>query len=168
MQATRSDLVLVPVTRFDRERLADLFERMSRRSRYQRFLHPKPRLTPDELDYFTDLDHRRHDALAAVDPSDGSFAGVARYAVLDDAGRAADLAFAVADAWQGRGVGTMLLEALLPRAEANGIERLIALTLTDNAPARALLRRFGFRKAGTTHGVAEMHLEVRAAIRLAA
>ena len=168
MQATRPHLILMPVTRFDRERIADLFERMSRESRYARFLHPKPRLSDEELDYFSDIDHRSHDALAAVDPQDGSFVGVARYATLDDEGTVADLAFEVADDWQGRGVGTMLLEGLLPRAEANGIERCIALTLSDNAPARALLARFGFRKVEATHGVTELRLELRAQLRVAA
>src|SRR5215210_2536528 len=121
MQATRADLILVPVTRFDRERLADAFERMGSRTRYQRFLHPKPRLSDAELDYFTDIDHRTHGALAAVDPRDGSFVGIARYATVDDDCTTADLAFAVVDAWQGRGVGTMLVHALLPRAVSNGV-----------------------------------------------
>jgi RimJ/RimL family protein N-acetyltransferase len=168
MPAPHTHLVLTPVTRFDRERLADLFERMSRQSRYRRFLHPKPQLSDAELDYFTDIDHRTHDAIAAIDPRDGSFVGVARYAVVDDAGSTADLAFAVADAWQGRGVGTMLLDALLPRAEANGVMSFIALTLSDNAPAKRLLGRLGFRTVGASHGVAEMRLEQRPALRLAA
>jgi RimJ/RimL family protein N-acetyltransferase len=170
MQAHPPHLVLTPVTRFDRERLADLFERLSPQSRYQRFLHPKPRLTEAELDYFTDIDHRMHDALAAVDPRDGSFVGVARYATLDDAGTEADLAFAVADEWHGQGVGTMLVGALLPRAEANGVERCIALTLSENTAARRLLANFGFRRVGSTHGVAELRLELQHAtsLRLAA
>jgi RimJ/RimL family protein N-acetyltransferase len=168
MPASRPDLILVPVTRFDRERLAGLFERMSAESRYRRFLHPKPRMTDEELDYFTDIDHRTHDALAAVDPADGSFVGVASYAAFDDAATVADLGFAVADDWQGRGVGTMLVEALLARAAANEMHGLIALTLSDNGPARALLQRFGFRRIGASHGVAELRLDLRAAGELAA
>jgi RimJ/RimL family protein N-acetyltransferase len=168
MLVTATDLVLMPVTRFDRERLADLFARMSRESRYARFLHPKPRMTDAELDYFSDVDHRRHDALAAVDPRGGAFVGVARYATLDDAGTSADLAFEVADAWQGRGVATMLLGALIPRAEGNGVEHLIALTLSENVPARRLLARFGFRKVETSHGVTELRLQLQAHLRLAA
>jgi RimJ/RimL family protein N-acetyltransferase len=166
--ATTTDLVLVPVTRFDRERLLDLFGRMSRTTRYQRFLHPKPRLTDEELDYFTDIDHRTHDALAAVDPTDGSFVGVARYATYDDAGTCADLSFVVADEWQGRGVGTRLLDRLIPRAEENGITTFVALTLAENAASRALLKRFGFRRIASDHGVVELHRTVGAALRLAA
>ena len=168
MQAIATELVLMPVTRFDRERLGDLFQRMSRASRHARFLHPKPRLTEAELDYFTDIDHRTHDALAAVDPRDGSVVGVARYAVMSEGATIADLAFEVADDWHGRGVGTMLLGALIRRAEANGIDGFIALTLSDNAAARALLARFGFRKMQATYGVTELRLELRAPLRLAA
>ncbi len=168
MRQTSPDPILMPVTRFDRERLAGAFERMSRESRYQRFLHPKPTLSDAELTYFTDLDHITHHAIAAVDPVDGSFIGVARYAMLDERVRSADLAFFVVDEWQGRGIGTMLLRALLPRAEANGISSLVALTLHDNAPARALLRSMGFRKVGAGHGVAELHLALRAPMAQAA
>ena len=114
MRQTSHNPVLMPVTRFDRERLAGAFERMSRQSRYQRFLHPKPTLSDAELTYFTDIDHRTHDAIAAVDPVDGSFVGVARYAVLDERVMSADLAFFVVDDWQGHGVATTLLRTLLP------------------------------------------------------
>jgi acetyltransferase len=168
MRQTSPDPILMPVTRFDRERLAGAFERMSRESRYKRFLHPKPTLSDAELTYFTDIDHRTHDAIAAVDPADGSFIGVARYAVLDERVMSADLGFFVVDDWHGRGIATMLLRALLPRAEANGISSLVALTLHDNAPARALLRGLGFRKVGSSHGVAELRLALRGPVAQAA
>ncbi len=168
MPPTSTDLILMPVTRFDRERLADAFERMSGQSRYQRFLHPKPTLSDAELDYFTDIDHRMHDAIAAVHPSDGSFVGVARYALLDDRAMTADVGFFVVDDWHGRGVGTMLLRALVPRAADNGIHTLVALTLHDNARARAVLKGLEFRKVGSSHGVAEMHLQLRGPVAMAA
>jgi acetyltransferase len=163
-----NDLIIRPVTAGDRARIAEAFARLGRESRYQRFLHPKPRLSDAELDYFSNVDGVTHDALAAVDPRDGSFAGIARYAVLDDRAMTADLAFSVIDEWQGRGVGTRLLGDLLPRAAANGIERFIALTLSDNTAARALLRRYGFRRVDTSHGVAELHLALREPVLVAA
>jgi RimJ/RimL family protein N-acetyltransferase len=168
MEPNRTELIIRPVTRADRGRLADAFARLGRESRYERFLHPKPQLSDAELDYFSDVDGVTHDALAAVDPRDGSFVGVARYAVLDDRAMSADLAFSVIDEWQGRGVGTVLLGELLPRAAANGIERFVALTLRDNAPARALLARYGFHKVDTTHGVAELHLALRESLLIPA
>jgi RimJ/RimL family protein N-acetyltransferase len=168
MQAIRTDLIIRPITAGDRERLADAFERLSAASRYKRFLHPKNKLSDAELTYFTEVDHQRHEALVAVDPSDGSFVGVARYAALDGTCCTADLAFAVVDEWQGRGVATTLLRALLPRAEENGMTEFIALTLQENGPARKLLRRFGFRTVSSSHGISELRLELRRTLRIAA
>ena len=168
MRQTSHNPVLMPVTRFDRERLAGAFERMSRQSRYQRFLHPKPTLSDAELTYFTDIDHRTHDAIAAVDPADGSFVGVARYAVLDErvhVGRPRLLR-------RRRVAGPRRRhDAHADAAAARGGQRhhsLIALTLHDNAPARALLRNLGFRKVGSSHGVAELTLSLHSPIALAA
>src|SRR5207302_4711683 len=61
-----------PVGPEDRDGLADLFERMSPQSRYRRYLSPKPSLSPRELSFLTEVDHVRHEALAAVDQRDGS------------------------------------------------------------------------------------------------
>jgi L-amino acid N-acyltransferase YncA len=80
----------------------------------------------------------------------------------------ADLTVSVVDAWQGRGVGTILLSALVPRATANGITRFVALTLDDNAAARALFARYGFCEVGMSHGVAELHLALRKSVLVAA
>ena len=168
MHTAHPDPILMPVTRFDRERLAVAFGRLGRESRYQRFLHPKPTISDEELTYFTDIDHLTHDAIAAVDPTDGSFIGVASYWVLDDRTMSADLAFFVVDEWQGRGVGTTLLRTLLPRAEANGVNSLIALTLQDNAASRALLRGAGFRSVDASYGVVEMRLALRSPLAVAA
>ncbi len=147
---------LRPLTRADRGRLAAAFARMSERSRYRRFLGPKPRLSGAELTYLTDVDHRTHEALAAIDPGDGSIVGVARYAVEQDAPGTADVAFFVVDAWQGQGIATLLGTRLLRRAQANGIARLTATTFADNRAARAVLRKLGFTATGIGAGVVEL------------
>src|SRR5690349_15871103 len=92
-----------PLTRADRDRLAVAFGRMSERSRLRRFLGPKPKLSAAELTYLTEIDHVTHEALAAVDPDDGTIVGVARYAEERGAPGTADLALFVVDAWQGQG-----------------------------------------------------------------
>jgi RimJ/RimL family protein N-acetyltransferase len=168
MDATCTLLRIRPVTPGDRGRLADMFERLSRDSRYQRFLHPKHRLSDEELDFFTDVDHLYHEALAAVDPTDGSFVGVARYATIGGGTETADVAFEVVDEWQGRGIGTMLVRRLLERAAENGVTDFIALTLSENAPARALLKRMGFRTVDSSHGIVEMRREDCAGLELVA
>jgi RimJ/RimL family protein N-acetyltransferase len=168
MQAIATDIIVRPIGPADRERLAHAFASLSEQARYQRFLHPKASLNDEELDYFTDVDHRRHESLVAVDPRDGQIIGVAEYAALSGSDSVADLGFFVAEDWRGRGIATLLLHQLLPRATANGIVCCIALTLSENGAARRLLRRAGFRTVESSHGVAEMRLELSAPLRLAA
>jgi RimJ/RimL family protein N-acetyltransferase len=144
----------------DRDRLAALFARLSPQSRYQRFLSPKSELTSRELSYFTDIDHVHHVAIAAVDERDGSIVGVGRY--VEGAGRAgvAEIAVVVADELHSMGIGTALATRTVERARANGLTLLTATTLWENRPARALLRRLGFRARASQGSVIELHLRL--------
>jgi RimJ/RimL family protein N-acetyltransferase len=143
-----------PIDPGDRDRLAAFFARLSPRSRFERFLAPKKRLLPAELDRLTDVDHVRHEALVAIDPAEDRIVAVARYA--EDGDGPADVAFCVADDRRGEGLATMLGRLLLDRAAANGIPALGATTLADNRACRALLERLGFRTAAVRHGLAEL------------
>lgn len=149
-----------PIVPADREPLADAFDRLSDRSRRQRFLAPKPRLSARELDYLTDVDHVTHEALIAIDETTGDIVGVGRYATGSGGGAAADMALAVADAWQRRGIGHGLAVRLVERARANGITRLTGTALADNLRVRVLLDRLGFRVRSVSAGVVEVELDV--------
>jgi protein lysine acetyltransferase len=145
-----------PITPTDRDRLSAAFDRMSELSRWRRFLGPKPRLSAAELTYLTDIDHRSHEALAAIDPDDGRIVGVARYVTEPGRPGIADVAFFVIDAWQGQGIATMLGSRLTRHADANGILRLTASTFADNRPARTVLRRLGFQTTAIGGDVVEL------------
>ena len=149
-----------PIVPADREPLADAFDRLSDRSRRQRFLAPKPRLSARELDYLTDVDHVTHEALVAIDETTGDIVGVGRYATGGAGGAAADMALAVVDAWQRRGIGHALAVRLVERARANGITRLTGTALADNLLVRALLDRLGFRVRSVSAGIVEVELDV--------
>ena len=149
-----------PIDPADRDPLADAFARLSEQSRRRRFLAPKPRLTTRELEYLTDVDHVTHEALVAIDETTGQIVGVGRYATGDGGGTVADIALAVADAWQRRGIGHALAVRLVERARANGITRLTGTTLVDNVRARSLLDRVGFRPLSVGGGVLEVELDV--------
>ena len=149
-----------PIVPADREPLADAFDRLSDRSRRQRFLAPKPRLSARELDYLTDVDHVTHEALVAIDETTGDIVGVGRYATDSAGGAAADMALAVVDAWQRRGIGHALAVRVVERARANGITRLTGTALADNLLVRTLLDRLGFRVRSVSAGVVEVELEV--------
>jgi GNAT superfamily N-acetyltransferase len=133
----------------DRAELGDAFARMSAESRFRRFLSPIDELSERDLDYFTQVDHRDHEALVAEDAETGAGVAVARYVRIGD--ECAEPAVAVADEWQGRGVGTALLDALAERAYECGIRRFQATVLATNAQALGLLHGLGettYRRAG--------------------
>ncbi|HTP22970.1 MAG TPA: GNAT family N-acetyltransferase [Solirubrobacteraceae bacterium] len=153
-------LKIRPIEPRDRDRLRRLFMRLTPESRYRRYLSPKPELTEHELTYLVDIDHVHHEALAAVDESDGSFVAAARYVQLPDQPRTAEVAIEVADDAQRQGIGTELAIQTLQRARANGITHVTATTLHQNAPARALLRALHFRRRARNRHEIEFGLEL--------
>jgi RimJ/RimL family protein N-acetyltransferase len=153
-------LRLRPLSPADREGVAALFARLSPESRYRRFLSPKRELTPRELSYFTDIDHIRHEAFAAIDRRDGSIVGIGRYVHVADRTKVADLAVEVTDELQNMGIGTALARHTVQRARENGFALLTATTLWENRPARALLRRLGFRAHASDGSEIELELKL--------
>ena len=133
--------VLRPLTPADREAYLSCFEHVGPESRRRRFLTAKPSLSEAEIRYFTDLDHRDHEAIVAV--IGGAVAGVARFVRDRDDADIAEIAAVVADEWQRRGVGTALLGRLVERASEEGIARLRGTFLHGNAGILATIRRVG-------------------------
>lgn len=147
----------------DRALLAALFARLTPESRRRRFLSAKRRLTVRELAFFTDIDHRDHEAIGAFDRGDGSMVGVARY--VREARRAgvAEVAIEVADPFHQFGIGSALAARTIQRARANGFALLTATTLRDSRAARGLLRDLGFRAIRARDGQVDYELELGAA-----
>ncbi|HYA35033.1 MAG TPA: GNAT family N-acetyltransferase [Candidatus Binataceae bacterium] len=125
----------------DKTRLFEHFSALSPQSRYQRFFGAKRRLTADELVALTELDFDSHVGLVATlyDGAVEKIIGVGRYIRVADKARA-EVAFAVLDAFQGRGIGTLLLEHLSRIAREAGITEFEADVLGDN---RRMLQVFG-------------------------
>ncbi len=144
-------IVIRPVRPDDREALRAGFERLSPESRYRRFLAPMAHLSESQLTYLTRVDHQDHEALVAMavgdDGAEGEGLGIARYVRLQDPD-AAEVAVAVADDVQGRGLGTVLLAHLLARARQEGVERFTATVLADNRGSLELLSSHGRKKVG--------------------
>jgi GNAT superfamily N-acetyltransferase len=136
-------MVLVrPVEPGDKDLIRAGFDRLSDESRYRRFLTPMLELGQPMLRYLTEVDHHDHDAMVAVDPDSGEGVGIARF-VRTGTSNNAEVAVTVVDDWQGRGLGTILLELLAERAREQGIETFSALTLTTNTEMLSLLRHLG-------------------------
>ncbi|MDH3753983.1 MAG: GNAT family N-acetyltransferase [Acidimicrobiia bacterium] len=127
----------------DGDELLALGDRCSDQTIYRRFFSPRRALTPDELTRLVTVDH--HDREAVVVIIDARIAAVARYDVTHPG--TAEIAVLVEDAHQGRGLGTLLVDELVARARANGIERLEAETMADNRAMLAVLQRTGLRSA---------------------
>ena len=127
----------------DKEGLASGFDRLSERSRYRRFLSPIPQLTSRQIAYFTDVDHHDHEALVAIEPASRHGLGVARYVRSRDDPSEAEFAVAVADDWQGRGLGTELLRRLAARAREEEIAWFTGLVLGENRSMLHVLRALG-------------------------
>ena len=132
----------------DKQRLHDHFTRLSNRSVYFRFFGAKKRLTDAELARFTELDFVRNMALVATlrEGDEERIIGVGRYAALDadGASQRAEVAFAIADEHQGRGIGMLLLEHLAPIAHANGITEFEADVLGENNRMMEVFAKSGF------------------------
>jgi RimJ/RimL family protein N-acetyltransferase len=147
------------VTPDDREAYADAFARMSDESRRRRYLATKPRLSERELAYLTGVDHVTHEAVAALD-GEGRICAVARYDVDPALPCTAEVAVEVVDEYQGRGIGSDLVERIVERARENGYARLRATMLWENAGARALFKKLGFRARGAGQGMLDLELEL--------
>jgi acetyl coenzyme A synthetase (ADP forming)-like protein len=126
----------------DRERLLDHFRQLSADSVHFRFFGAKRRLTEAELDRLTRLDFVRQVGLVAtlLEVGEERIIGVGRYIVADENPGSAEVAFAVADAHQGRGIGTALLDHLARIARTHGVREFQADVLGDN---RRMLEVFG-------------------------
>jgi ribosomal protein S18 acetylase RimI-like enzyme len=114
-----------------------LFARLGPDSRARRFGGPKPRLSAHELELLARVDGDRH-VLVAYVAGDPQPAGIAR---LAREGEAAEVAVAVADVHQGRGIGSVLARELAGDARAAGVTELRATVTGDNHAAVSLLRR---------------------------
>jgi GNAT superfamily N-acetyltransferase len=152
LRAIRSD---------DKQGLLAFFHRLSARSIYFRFFRAKTTLTEEELQYFTELDFVRDVALVATlrNAEHEQIIAVGRYMGLgapDQPCTRAEVAFAVADAHQGRGLGTLLLEHLAAIARTSGISEFEADVLGENNRMLQVFEESGFHiqrsiEAGVFH-----------------
>jgi RimJ/RimL family protein N-acetyltransferase len=136
-------VLIRPIRPDDKALLADGLRRLSPQSAQRRFLTPKRSFSRAELRYLTEVDGRDHVALVVeylADPVRRLIA-VGRFVRLQDDPEAADVAFTVADDWQGRGVGSLLGEKLAAEARLLGIRRFTATMASDNVPAHRLMAK---------------------------
>ena len=147
-----STLRLRPPSGADAEALLGFFRGLSDDSLYQRF-HGHPSLDLRLVEPSLDPDWADRGAFIGAVAEDGAerIVAVADYVRLRDPA-AAEVAFAVADAYQGRGVGTRLLEQLAARAAEQGIERFVAEVMSGNTRMMRVFEDAGFEVTRTLEG----------------
>ena len=122
-------------------------EKTSAQSLQRRFFVMKRHFSDKELAFFMDVDFKNHVAIVASADEAGHnvIVGGGRYIVFEP-GRA-EMAFVVIDAWQGRGIGSLLMRHLIKIASAAGLNELTAEVLPENAAMLRVFGKFGFRPA---------------------
>jgi RimJ/RimL family protein N-acetyltransferase len=138
-------VVVRPIRPEDRDRLVRGLAELSPQTRYRRFHAHVDHLTDEQLRYLTEVDHKDHIAWVALneDVPEEPGIGVARCVRLPEEPTVAEAAITVHDAYQGRGVGTLLLGILGRAARDAGIESFRNYVLANNEPMVALLADLG-------------------------
>ncbi len=136
---------LRPILGTDRDRIVDLFNRISPESLYMRFLKHYRVLPEDMLYHFTHLDYVDRFALVAVveEEGDDAIIAVARYA-HEPREDLTDLAIVVRDDWQNLGLGKSLLIRIVDAGREHGINRFVSMMDPGNTMIRQTLSRLGY------------------------
>jgi len=143
--ADGTDIVIRPIRPEDAQIEQEFVRNLSAQSRYFRFMQTLRELTSEMLVRFTQIDYYRELALIAAMAVDGKEVelGVARYITNPD-GTSCEFALVVADDWQGKGVGTRLMHALMEAARARGFRTMDGEVLTANASMLEFVKNLGF------------------------
>lgn len=147
-----------PITPEDAPGVEQFHLGQSETSIYYRFFTYKSTLTPKELERFTNVDYR--DRVAFVITAGGHIIGIGRYDRLNNPTEA-EVAFNIADAHQGRGLGSILLEHLAAAALENGITRFSAEVLPENRKMLSVFSDAGYEiQRSFDDGVIAVHFDI--------
>ncbi len=140
------DIVLRESVPSDAQALQAFVRALSPDARYQRFLVGLAELPPGLLASLAAADQIGHIALLAEAQVYGRLlvVGEARAVVMPAAADTAEFAIAVAEDWQGAGIGSRLLRNLESRARSAGIRHLTGDVLQTNRQALDFMRQRGF------------------------
>lgn len=155
-----AELCVRPLEAGDRETVAELFAGLGERSLRMRFHGPRPRLSDADLALIADV-HGDRDAVVVFAEDSGR--PLALGELVRDAAdpRSAEVAFAVVDEWQGRGLGRLLADRLAGRARCLSVDRVRAYVVASNDAAVSVVRRIGrIVRSGIDGGSYELEVEI--------
>jgi RimJ/RimL family protein N-acetyltransferase len=133
----------------DADRFQAYIRNLSASARRNRFLGPISELAPTELDRLTNMDRPHELALIAFGGIGGKAPMIAEaIQVVTPENRRGEIALSVTDAWQRKGLGTLLLANMEHRAMRLGARYLIGEVLRTNDAMKGLARKAGFAIRG--------------------
>ena len=139
-----TQIAIRPVHPTDEPRVRELFYALSAQSLYTRFMSRMKWVPRKQLQEFVYIDHRNEVSIVATIPeSDGEDIIAMGGYYLEPRTNRAEVAFVVADRWQGRHIGSFLLEHLVTIARRNGIAGLTAEVLRQNKPMQEVFNNSG-------------------------
>lgn len=135
-------LYLRPVLPGDVERTVGGPVEFSSETLYRRFQSVR---SPSKslLAYLFEVDYLDHFVFVLTEGPDGPVVADVRFVREEHTSEQAEIAFIVADAYQGRGIGTFLMGAISVAAGYDGVQRFTARVLSENYAMRSILDRFG-------------------------
>jgi RimJ/RimL family protein N-acetyltransferase len=162
--ADGTPVLLRPLLPGDRFELAAAYADLSLQARRLRFFAPADELPDSDLAYLTRIDYHDHFAWAALlerGPWPRGI-GVGRYIRDRLDPTAAEVAVTVVEAYQHRGLGTLLTRSLADVAVANGIRTFVSYVLWDNDVVVDGLQGQGARVTAAEPGDARIELDLPA------
>ncbi len=136
---------LRPIKPTDEPQMRELFYSFSQETVYYRFFSYLSAMPHEQLKRFVNIDYENEMAILAVLKKAGEekIIGVARY-IIDKATGLAEFAIVISDAWQNKGIGSILFEYLIRVARMKGVKGFIGYVLDTNVRAYRLFYRSGY------------------------
>ncbi|MEM3510517.1 MAG: GNAT family N-acetyltransferase [Nitrososphaerales archaeon] len=155
-------VILRPIKPEDEPLWLEMFQSFSEESiRYRFFQIIKD--TPHEVRVrYCNIDYDREIAIVAELNEEGRkrILGVVRVSLEPDR-KKGEIAFIVADPWQGLGLGTKMVDYVIEIAKEMGVESLYAIMLPDNYRAMNLTRKMGFTLQQMQEGLVKAVLNLK-------
>ena len=154
-----SELLLRPVLPGDSERSNHQSVEFSNETLYRRFMSPR---APSAalMHYLFEVDYVDHFVWVLADEADESVVADVRFVRDVNDASVAEVAFIVADDYQGRGIGNLLMDTIIVAAHVLGVHRFTARLLAENQPMRAILDRFDVQWKRDEPGVVTAEFDV--------
>ena len=139
-------VLIRPLREADRERELAFINGLSHRARRLRFLGDFKQVSLEQINQLMNVDYHKKTAFIALLHDNGVLKeiGVSRYSATNDE-KCCECAVTVADDWQQKGLGALLMRHLIDYARRNGFKRMLSLDAVSNHGMRDLASYLGFR-----------------------